>query len=72
MFFKRIRIIHAKLNIVPFCSTTSSPRSISIAKQSYYDTTVRATPEQPQVNSTANEYKTECQETDNKRPQQLT
>jgi len=60
MLFTRIRISQAKLNIVTFCSTTNSPRSVSIATQLYYDTTVRTTPEQPRVNSTANEYKTEC------------
>lgn len=52
MLFTRIRIRNAKLNIVPFCSTTSSPRSASIATQLYYDTIiVRTTSEQPQVNS---------------------
>lgn len=61
MLFTRIRTSQAKLSIVPFYSRTSSPRSVSIATQLYYyDTTVRTTPEQPQVNSTANEYKTEC------------
>jgi len=61
---------HAKQTIVPFSRQRAA--LVPYQLQRNYDKTVHTTPEQPQVNSTANEYKTEFQETGNKRPQQLT